>query len=223
MMGSCATTSALRIGTAARLLLAGLLGLAALTAAIGGAAACEGAETLFEDSFEDDSGGWALNDAVVVKDGDFTFDLAPDGMQANLNISHTVEENVDICADTVWPKEQSSILGAGLLFWGEDAKNYFQYGILNNGKYWIARKQNGKWQVIVQNATSGKIKTGPGARNTLRVQASGDHVSFFINDEKVRELRGQQPSGGWRFGLSGDNFDKQAEEKVVFSSIKVTN
>jgi hypothetical protein len=39
----------------------------------------------------------------------------------------------------------------------------------------------------------------------------------------VREVRGQAPKTGWRFGLSGDNFDKQKEAKVVFKSMKVTN
>lgn len=186
-------------------------------------AACNGPMEIFTDNFEDDAGGWALNEAVKIKGGNFTLDLQPDEMQANLNISHTVKENVDICADAVWPPEEPGILGAGILFWGQDSKNYFQFGILNTGKYWIARKENNRWQVIVQNVTSEAIKTKPGEINTLRVKANGDHVSFFVNDEKLRELRGQQPKGGWRFGLSGDNFDRQSAEAITFSSVKVTN
>jgi hypothetical protein len=27
----------------------------------------------------------------------------------------------------------------------------------------------------------------------------------------------------WRFGLSGDNFDKQKDAKVIFKTVKVTN
>ena len=34
-------------------------------------------------------------------------------------------------------------------------------------------------------------------------------MTFYINGTKVRDLRGQAPKGDWRFGLSGDNFDKQ--------------
>jgi len=39
----------------------------------------------------------------------------------------------------------------------------------------------------------------------------------------VRELRGQAPTGGWRFGMSGDNFDKQKDATVLFTSMKVTD
>lgn len=186
-------------------------------------AACDGTAKIFSDDFSDDAGGWALNQAVKIKDGTFTFDLQPDEMQANLNVSHTVKESADICADAVWPEEDPGILGAGILFWGQDAQNYFQFGVLNTGKYWIARKENDRWQVIVQNVGSEAIKTKPGEENTLRVKAEGDQVAFFVNGEKLRELRGQQPKEGWRFGLSGDNFDRQSAEAIIFSSVTVTN
>ncbi|MFD0987345.1 hypothetical protein [Methyloligella solikamskensis] len=185
-------------------------------------AECDG-EQIFSDDFSDDAGGWALNSAVKIADGIFTFDLQPDEMQANLNVSHEIDQDVEICADAVWPEDEPGILGAGILFWGKDSKNYFQFGVLNTGKYWIARKEDDRWQVIVQNVTSDAIKTEPGEENTLRIEANGDQVLFYVNDEKLRELRGQQPEGGWRFGLSGDNFDRQSAEAIMFSSVTVTN
>ena len=112
-----------------------VLGLAALLLAAafaGPAQACEGNEVVFEDKFADDAGGWAINKDVEVKDGSFTFKLPPDAMQSDLNVTYTVND-ADICAEGVWPAEDRSILGAGLLFWGEDNKNYLQFGILNNG------------------------------------------------------------------------------------------
>jgi hypothetical protein len=81
--------------------------------------------------------------------------------------------------------------------------------VLNNGKYWIARRQDDKWHAIVENVDSSAIHTSPGASNKLRVKANGNAASLFINGTKVRDLRGQPPKGGWRFGLSGDNLDKQ--------------
>ena len=117
----------------------------------------------------------------------------------------------------------SSILGAGLLFWGEDNKNYLQFGVLNNGKFWIARRIEGKWHTIVENVDSSAIKVKPGESNMLRVKTSGDIATFFINGDKVRDLRGQAPKGGWRFGLSGDNFDKAKDARLVFKSVKVTD
>jgi hypothetical protein len=186
------------------------------------APACEGTQVVFEDKFTDDAGGWAINQDVEVKDGSFTFRLPPDAMQSDLNVTYTVDD-ADICSETVWPDGVSTILGAGLLFWGEDNRNYLQFGVLNNGKFWIARRQDGKWYTIVENVDSSAIKVKPGESNILRVKTSGGVATFFINGTKVRELRGQAPKGGWRFGLSGDNFDKAKDARVVFKSVKVTD
>ena len=186
------------------------------------APACEGTQVVFEDKFTDDAGGWAINQDVEVKDGSFTFRLPPDAMQSDLNVTYTVDD-ADICSETVWPNGGSTILGAGLLFWGEDNRNYLQFGVLNNGKFWIARRQDGKWYTIVENVDSSAIKVKPGESNILRVKTSGGVATFFINGTKVRDLRGQAPMGGWRFGLSGDNFDKAKDARVVFKSVKVTD
>jgi len=201
------------------LVVCALIGLALTSAQ---ARACEGSEVIFEDRFGDDAGGWAINNAVEVKDGTFALKLAPDDLETNLNITFTVED-ADICSEVVWPEGDPVTLGAGLLFWGLDNKDYFQFGILNSGKYWIARKLDGKWHTIVENVDSSAINTMPGATNTLRVKASGNTASFYINGTKVRDLRGQAPKSGWRFGLSGDNFDKEKETRLVFKSVKVTN
>ncbi|MGV1013331.1 MAG: family 16 glycoside hydrolase [Methyloceanibacter sp.] len=187
------------------------------------AAACQGPEVIFEDTFGDETGGWTARDTVEIEDGAFTLKLAPDDMQANLNVTFTVD-NADICADAVWPEGEQPVLGAGLLFWGESNQTYFQFGVLNNGRFWIARKQDGKWLgTIAANVDSPAIHKAPGAANTLRVKTEGDKATFFINGTKVRELRGQAPKGPWRFGLSGDNFDKQNEARVIFRTVKVTN
>lgn len=187
------------------------------------AAACEGDEIIFEDHFADDAGGWPLKETVEVKEGLFIFKLPPDDMQSNLNVTFTVKD-ADICSEAVWPNGDQPMLGAGLLFWGEDNRTYFQFGILNNGKFWIARKQDGKWLgTIAANVDSPAINKNPGEANVLRVKATGNNLSFYINGTKVRELRGQAPKGNWRFGLSGDNFDKQKDARVVFKTVKVTN
>jgi hypothetical protein len=61
------------------------------------ASACEGTETVFEDKFNDDAGGWAINQDVEIKDGSFTFKLPPDAMQSDLNVTYTVND-ADICS-----------------------------------------------------------------------------------------------------------------------------
>lgn len=204
------------------------LAIAGLLASAGQARACEGGKVLFEDTFRNDGGGWSDKKAVSVGDGALTFTLPADDMQSNLNVMFNVED-ADVCAETVWPHgaaqdETQQILGAGLLFWGEDNRSYYQFGILNNGRYWIARKKDGAWVgTIAANIDSPAINTAPGAANTLRVDAKGSQLGFYINGTKVRALRGQAPKGSWRFGLSGDNFDKTNGAIVLFTKMKVTN
>lgn len=200
-------------------LLASVMLLGAVTAAQ--AAACETGDIVLEDKFSDDTGGWAINPAVEVKDGKFVFKLPADDMQSDLNVTFNVTD-ADICSETVWPEGEGNILGAGLLFWGEDTRSYFQFGILNSGKYWVARRENGKWHTVVENVASDAIKTKPGDSNTLRVKTSGNFVTFYVNGTKLRDLKGRAPKSGWRFGLSGDNFDKQKQAKIIFKSVKVT-
>lgn len=188
------------------------------------ALACEGTEIVFEETFENDAGGWSDKANVEVQNGSLVFKLPADQMQSNLNVTFTVED-ADICAEAVWPAGgDRPVLGAGLLFWGEDNRTYYQFGVLNNGRFWIARKQDGAWVgTIAANIDTPAIETSPGASNTLRVVAKGNALAFYINGTKVRELRGQAPKGPWRFGLSGDNFDKDSEAMVIFTNVKVTN
>ncbi|MDJ0512114.1 MAG: DUF1080 domain-containing protein [Methyloceanibacter sp.] len=202
---------------------------AGFLASVGQGLACEGSEVLFEDKFQDDAGGWSQKKAVSIGDGALVFTLPADDMQSNLNVMFSVED-ADVCVEAVWPHGESAasdkpkILGAGLLFWGENNRTYYQFGILNNGRYWIARKQDGAWVgTIAANIDSAAIKTAPGASNTLRVDAKGNSLAFYINGTKVREVRGQAPKGSWRFGVSGDNFDKSSEAKVLFTNMKVTD
>src|SRR5262249_57403862 len=155
----------------------------------------------FEDKFVDDAGGWPIKDSIEVKDVFFFKKKSAYDMQSNLNVTYTVRD-ADICSETVWPNGDQPILGAGLLFWGEDNRTYFQFGVLNNGKFWIARKQDGKWLgTVAANVDSPAIKTEPGAPNVLRVKTNGNSVTFFINGTKVREPRGQAPKGEGPLGL----------------------
>jgi len=202
---------------------------AGVLASAGPGLACEGSEVLFEDKFQDDAGGWSQKKTVSIGDGALVFTLPADDMQSNLNVMFSVED-ADVCVEAVWPhgedagSDKPKILGAGLLFWGENNRTYYQFGILNNGRYWIARKQDGAWVgTIAANIDSAAIKTAPGASNTLRVDAKGNSLAFYINGTQVREVRGQAPEGSWRFGVSGDNFDKSSEAKVLFTNMKVTD
>ena len=204
-----------------------LLGLAAVIAAFPAwqkaFAACDGPETIFEDKFADDAGGWPLKETIEVKDGLFIFKLPPDDMQSNLNVTFTVKD-ADICSETVWPNDEQGDAWRGA-------------AVLGRGQPHLFPVRHSQQRQVLDRAQAGRqmarhhrrqcrfraIKQEPGAANVLRVKTNGNSVTFYINDTKVRELRGQAPKTDWRFGLSGDNFDKQKDARVVFKTVKVTN
>ena len=133
-------------------------------------------------------------------------------MQSNLNVTFTVKD-ADICSETVWPNGEQPMLGAGLLFWGEDNRTYFQFGILNNGKFWIARKQDGKWLgTIAANVDSTAINKEPGATNTLRVKTNGNTVDLL--HQRHQGARAARPGAEDRLALRpvGRQF-RQAERR----------
>ena len=193
-----------------------LLGFAAVFAAFPAwqkaVAACDGPETIFEDKFADDAGGWPLKETIEVKDGLFIFKLPPDDMQSNLNVTFTVKD-ADICSETVWPNDEQPMLGAGLLFWGEDNRTYFQFGILNNGKFWIARKQDGKWLgTIAANVDSSAIKKEPGAANIAARQDQRQQRDLL--HQRYQGARAARPGAEDRLALRpvGRQF-RQAERR----------
>ena len=170
--------------TVLALAIAGLLGSAAH------ARACEGGKVLFEDTFRNDGGGWSDKKAVSVGDGELTFTLPADDMQSNLNVMFNVED-ADVCAEAVWPygaaqDENPQILGAGILFWGEDNRSYYQFGILNNGRYWIARKKDGAWVgTIAANIDSPAINTAPVRASEARTMLPMPRSARSVNARTV--------------------------------------
>ena len=120
-----------------------LLGIAILLAGAPAwqAAACEGLEVVFEDKFADDAGGWQAQGQCRGEGRLLRLKLHP--TTCSLNVTFTVHD-ADICSETVWPTGDQPIL-ARLLFWGEDNRSTSSSAFSNNGKYWIARKQDGKW------------------------------------------------------------------------------
>ena len=187
----------------------------------GAANACEGKNVLFEDQFQDDSGGWSITeDRTEIKDGGLR--ITP-----RLNTSYTEDnpgfyfDDADICADIVLETSDDGNWGA-LVFWFEDYDNYFIFQITPKGFYDIQRKFKGNWTRLIADAQSPAIKKEAGAANTVRVTVKGNLLTFYINGEKVRQLRGQAPKQQWRFGFMSGS-PKEKRTTTVFKNVKITD
>lgn len=113
--------------------------------------------------------------------------------------------DVDACATFAMPATtaDASRSYAGLLFWVTDKDNFYQAVISPNGMFTVARKVAGR---IVQTppvnwTQSAAVKTGPNAKNILRVTAAGQNVVLHINDAEVARFRGQPPEAASHAGI----------------------
>jgi tetratricopeptide (TPR) repeat protein len=182
---------------------------------------CRGQPIPFGNSASE-STGWDMTEGVGLQSGVLSFTVAPDNAKIELNSAYVVRD-AQICSKFEWPHDADQVLGAGILFWAVDDKDFFQFGILNNGKFWVARKQAGKWQTIAANVESADIDIRPGASNTFAVHTQGDHALLFVNGTQVFNLTGQPQIAASRFGLSVDNFDKNQTLVLGFDDFKVNS
>ncbi|MCK9911616.1 hypothetical protein MXD81_20850, partial [Microbacteriaceae bacterium K1510] len=86
---------------------------------------------------------------------------------------------------------------AGLLFWVQDSRNYYQAAVAPNGYFTVARVVDGK--VVAKRPIAwtkvAAIKTGANERNTLRVAVKGAEVQVSINGQQVGSFHGEPPRG----------------------------
>jgi len=112
---------------------------------------------------------------------------------------------VEVCATFAMPETTSdaSRSYAGLLFWVTDKDNFYQAVISPNGMFTVARKAAGRIVATlpVNWTQSAAVKTGPGAKNVLRVTANGQNITLHINDTEVARFRGQPPEAASHAGI----------------------
>ena len=75
----------------------------------------------------------------------------------------------------------------GMVFRGPDfTKGYF-FGLTCGGSYFLDYL-DGKYKPIVVDTASQFIHTGSGQTNRIGVHANADHLTLYINDQKVKEI-----------------------------------
>ena len=65
------------------------------------------------------------------------------------------------------------------------------------------------------------VKTGAGAKNSLRVTTNGSSIVAYVNGEKFASVRGQLPEGGGAVGLYAQS-EKNTRDTWKFTGLKVT-
>lgn len=190
------------------------------------AAACGAGRVLFEDRFTDHDPMWGTKDGqVAIADGQAAFDPTPGTPTLRWNRAF-VFDDLDACASV----RLAAVTGdptasyAGLLFWVQDSRNYYQAVIAPNGYFTVARIVDGK--VVAKRPIAwmkvGAVKTGAKERNTLRVTVKGPEVKVSINGAPAGSFRGEPPLGASYVGMLAASAATKKGDTWSISDLRVT-
>lgn len=197
-----------------------VIGLMMTIGTVSMATACEGEEVLFEDSFDDNLSGWPFSEERGgIADGAYTLSPKPDKTYSSL-LATFFFEDADICLDVTLVEGET--VEAGLLYWGEDYDNFFQFVVNAKGNYEIYRLKDDKWNKIAVESAGDALKPGMDVTNRLRVTLDGNTATFYINDTQVHKIRAQRPKGETKIGVYVGGTG-EATRRARFTDIIVTN
>ena len=187
---------------------------------------CGTGQVLFEDKFTEHDPMWGMKNAEVrIADGEAEFDPTPGTPTLRWNRAF-VFGDLDACASVRLAKETNDPTAsyAGLLFWVEDSRNYYQAVIAPNGYFTVARIVDGKavakrpiaWTKV------GAVKTGAKERNTLRLIVKGGDVQVLINGQPAGSFRAEAPRGPSYVGMLAASAATKKGDTWSISGLRVT-
>jgi len=140
------------------------------------------------------------------------------------NFTYQSTRNFDIDFDKDWSVSVSASRlsgaasdGFGLNFLSDaNRETYFVYYISDDGYYKIEAKEHDNVKTLVDWTRTYSIHPGK-ASNVLTVTKKGEHLSFFVNDEKLETLDYQGAFGNG-FGLRVDGKQTVAFDQFILKS-----
>jgi hypothetical protein len=111
--------------------------------------------------------------------------------------------------------EQSA---TGLIFRYQDKANFYIFSVAGDGNYSLDVYKDDKLETLIDWTESPAIN-GPGELNTLRVEAVGDTIRLFANDQLLDEVSDTTFSSG-KMGLAVNTFD-DPDVTVSFDNLTV--
>jgi hypothetical protein len=187
---------------------------------------CGTGAVLFEDKFAGHDPMWGgKTSEVTMGGGQAEFDPAPGTPALRWNRAF-VFGDIDACATVqlAKPTVDPTASYAGLLFWVQDSRNYYQAVLAPNGYFTVARITDGK--VVAKRPVAwskqAAIKTGAKEFNTLRVTAKGPEAQVFVNGQQVARFRGEPPNGASYIGLLASSAQSKAGDTWSIKDLKIT-
>jgi hypothetical protein len=187
---------------------------------------CGTGAVLFEDKFIGHDPMWGgKSSEVTMGGGQAEFDPAPGTPALRWNRAF-VFSDIDACATVqlAKPTADPTASYAGLLFWVQDSRNYYQAVLAPNGYFTVAHITDGK--VVAKRPVAwsrqAAIKTGAKELNTLRVTAKGPEAQVFVNGQQVASFRGEPPASASYIGMLASSAQSKTGDTWSISDLKIT-
>ena len=187
---------------------------------------CADGKVLFVDNFRAHDPTWGRKDArLKISSGKAVFTPVPGTRTFRWNRVF-VFDDLDACATISLAKPTSDATAsyAGLMFWVEDNKNYYQAVIAPNGYFTIARIVNGREAPSrpVKWTKTDAIKYGAKKKNTLRLILKSEQAGVLINGKEVASFKGEPPSRPSYVGLLAASAPSKRGDTWSVSDFKIT-
>ncbi len=190
------------------------------------ATGCGDGKVLFDDAFQNHDPMWGTKGAEFnISGGQAEFAPAPGTPALRWNRVF-VFGDIDACASVRLAKETGDPTSsyAGLIFWVQDSRNYYQAVIAPNGYFTVARIADGKavakrpveWQ------KTPAISAGAKEKNVLRVTVKGSDVQITINGKPAASFTAEPPHTPTYIGLLAASAAGKKGDTWSISDFKVT-
>lgn len=205
-------------------LLPALAGLAACADATGVPGA-GGADVIYFDGFAPgEIGNWVIEGdnagQTAVIDEQLVIQLADNNIMQFATLPDQTFDNfiLEVDAQLLQGDLGSSY---GVLFRMQDTTRFYRFEITGDGLFMVERRDGESgWTRFVDRWTeSPAIKQGPGSVNRLRVEAVGQSISLYVNDQLVHQFTDTAYSSG-TIALDAGTF-VQPQAQVAFDNLVV--
>lgn len=196
------------------------------TGAVAPKKGCGDGDVLYADAFKTHDPTWGPKDArLSIEDGSAVLSPVPGTRTFRWNKAF-VFEDMDACASVslAKPTADSTTSYAGLLFWVEDDRNFYQAVLAPNGYLTVARVVDGKAleKRPVDWTKLDVAETGAKETNTLRVISKGGEVSIFVNGKEVASFTAEPPADPSYIGVLASSAQSKRGDTWTVSDLRVT-
>jgi 3-keto-disaccharide hydrolase len=185
-------------------------------------AACQGSTILFEDRFDSLQPTWGTpSEWLKVENGKLVVAPEPAAYFWATNQA-SLYDDIDMCvAMTTVAGVEPDEVKAGLVFWYDNANNFYVLEFSPNGQASVWRRQRGEWLEQIQWKDIDGAHTGDNAVNELRVVTKGNQVTAYLNETEVGQFTGIAPNNGQQVGVFVAS-PESGTAQFAFDNLKVT-